>query len=297
MSAVPYEKICELASPLYFPLEIDGAIYMVSQNGDILKFKDGQFKAEFHISGQPYSIVIDKPNKFIYVADMAHQAILKRYIDENSQEQIVEYLKDYEGQPLLGPNSLLLSTKNNLLFFTDSGPFGETSIENCKGSLFAIDMDAQIVKPLALQCLSYPSGICLSNNQQLLYLCETGKNRVLRFVQTDAGIFYYSTYIQLNGRFGPIACAVSQSEHLYVARFEFGHVSEEGQISIFNANGLNVENVSIPQCPEISGLTFSSQKSNILYVTENSSTPSCLRILINIEEKDEAKKKDKDKFK
>jgi hypothetical protein len=34
-----------------------------------------------------------------------------------------------------------------------------------------------------------------------------------------------------------------------------------------------------------------------LYVTENSSTPSCLRILINIEEKDDVKKKDKDKFK
>lgn len=30
MSAVPYEKICELSSPLYCPLEIDGAIFMVS---------------------------------------------------------------------------------------------------------------------------------------------------------------------------------------------------------------------------------------------------------------------------
>lgn len=30
MSAVPYEKICELASPLNCPLEIDGAIYMVA---------------------------------------------------------------------------------------------------------------------------------------------------------------------------------------------------------------------------------------------------------------------------
>ena len=28
-----------------------------------------------------------------------------------------------------------------MLFFSDSGPFGETSIENSKGSLYAIDLE------------------------------------------------------------------------------------------------------------------------------------------------------------
>lgn len=51
-----------------------------------------------------------------------------------------------------------------MLYFTDSGPFGETSIEHCKGSLFAVDLDAKLLKPLAFQCLAYPSGICLSND-------------------------------------------------------------------------------------------------------------------------------------
>ncbi len=35
-------------------------------------------------------------------------------------------------------------------------------------------------------------------------------------------------------------------------------------------------------------------KSNILYVTENSSQPSCLRILVSLEDKEEGKKKEKD---
>jgi hypothetical protein len=35
-------------------------------------------------------------------------------------------------------------------------------------------------------------------------------------------------------------------------------------------------------------------KSNILYVTENSTQPSCLRILVPLEDKEDAKKKDKD---
>jgi len=39
--SVPYEKICEFSSPLSCPLEIDGALLMVAQNGDIFKFKDG----------------------------------------------------------------------------------------------------------------------------------------------------------------------------------------------------------------------------------------------------------------
>lgn len=39
---------------------------------------------------------------------------------------------------------------------------------------------------------------------------------------------------------------------------------------------------------------FFSLKSNILYVTENSSQPSCLRILVSLEDKEEVKKKEKE---
>lgn len=39
--SVAYEKICEFTSALSSPAEIDGALYMVAQNGDIFKFKDG----------------------------------------------------------------------------------------------------------------------------------------------------------------------------------------------------------------------------------------------------------------
>jgi len=39
-------------------------------------------------------------------------------------------IKDFDGKALKGPNSMILSEKNNALFFTDSGPLGETSIES-----------------------------------------------------------------------------------------------------------------------------------------------------------------------
>lgn len=52
----------------------------------------------------------------------------------------------------------------DMIFFTDSGPFGETAIDNCKGSLFAADLENLTCKALALYCLSFPSGICMGND-------------------------------------------------------------------------------------------------------------------------------------
>ena len=37
------------------------------------------------------------------------------------------------------------------LFFTDSGPFGETSLEKPKGSVFCVEVADQLLKPLALE--------------------------------------------------------------------------------------------------------------------------------------------------
>ena len=71
-------------------------------------------------------------------------------------------------------------TKDNL-YFTDSGPWGETSIENPRGSVFVVDIQLGMVRPLALNCLAYPTGLVLANNDKILYVCETGMNRILRF--------------------------------------------------------------------------------------------------------------------
>jgi sugar lactone lactonase YvrE len=45
-----------------------------------------------------------------------------------------------------------------------------------------IDLELSIVRPLAYSCLSYPSGLAINKNEKILYVSETAKNRVLRFV-------------------------------------------------------------------------------------------------------------------
>lgn len=145
------------------------------------------------------------------------------------------------------------------IFFTDSGPFGETSIENPKGSVFMVDLDASDVKAigLALRCLAHPSGLALSHDEKMLYVSETCNNRIIRFVLMNQGVYSFSVYHQFIGRFGPMALVVSQSDLLYVSRFEFAHLTDIGIISVLNPQGQLVENIVMFGAPEVSGMCFS----------------------------------------
>jgi hypothetical protein len=63
-------------------------------------------------------------------------------------------VSDYEGKPFCGPNSLAFDRAGNL-FFTDSGPLGETSLEKPRGSVFCVEVADQLLKPLAFQVLAH----------------------------------------------------------------------------------------------------------------------------------------------
>lgn len=190
-------------------------------------------------------------------------------------------VKDFEGEPFLGPHSIALTDDMNLLYFTDCGPWGETSIENPKGSVFLIDLEASLIRPLALNCLAHPTGIALANEEKVLYVCETAKNRILRFIVTDAHLYNYSVFYQFSGRYGPTSMAIHSSGNLYIAHYEFNQITTDGEIAVLTPKGELLGKVSIPDHPEIVGMHFSKLKDDILYVTENSTSPTCLRVLIN----------------
>jgi len=70
---------------------------------------------------------------------------------------------------------------------------------------------------------------------------------------------------------------MSPSGLLYVARFDFTEASKHGLISVLNESGEVEEELSVQDCPEITGLYFSKGYDDILYATE-SSTNSLLKI-------------------
>ena len=229
----------------------------------------------FSTGGQPSGLVFDHQGSS-FIADQAHQAILSQTVTDNRIE-ITPVIKDFDGKALKGPNSMVLSEKNNALFFTDSGPLGETSIESSLGSVFAIDLSVSMLKPIIDGKLAHPSGIALSLDENIIFVSETGLNRVLRIVCHSSGVYHTSVFHQFSGRFGPTALAMSPDGKLFVARFDFTECSKNGLISVLNSEGVIEEELQVSECPEITGLYFSKMQEDILYATE-SSTNSLLKI-------------------
>lgn len=171
--------------------------------------------------------------------------------------EITPVIKDFDGNNLKGPNSMILSEKNNSLFFTDSGPLGESNLENPCGSIFAIDLGVSMLKPIVYGKLAHPSGIALSPNENILYVAETLMNRVLRVVLHSSGVYHTSVFYQFAGRLGPTAMAVSPQGQLYVARFDFAEANNNGIISILSESGECEEELLVNDCSELTGLFFS----------------------------------------
>mmetsp|Transcript_14282 Transcript_14282/g.13857 ORF Transcript_14282/g.13857 Transcript_14282/m.13857 type:complete len:141 (+) Transcript_14282:171-593(+) len=128
-----------------------------------------------------------------FIADQAHQSILSQTVNEGRVE-ITPVIKDFDGNALKGPHSMILSEKNNALFFTDSGPFGETTLEKPTGSVFAIDLGVSQLKPIIHGKLAYPSGLALSLEENMVFVSETSVNRVLRIVCHSSGAYYTSIF-------------------------------------------------------------------------------------------------------
>lgn len=182
---------------------------------------------------------------------------MSQTVTENRIE-ITPVIKDFDGHALKGPNSMVLSEKNNLLFFTDSGPLGESSLESPCGSLFAIDLAVSMLKPIVFGKLAHPCGVALNPAENVLYVAETLQNRILRVVIHSSGVYHTSVFHQFAGRLGPTALAMAPSGQLYVARYDFSECNKNGLISVLNGESGQIENeLSVQDCSEITGLFFS----------------------------------------
>jgi hypothetical protein len=62
-----------------------------------------------------------------YIADFAHQSVICKSNLEGP-ETITNEISAYENRPFLGPNSLVIQETMGVLYFTDSGAFGDTSL-------------------------------------------------------------------------------------------------------------------------------------------------------------------------
>jgi len=260
-----------------------GELHTISINGEIFRYLgsvegDGDLQIESwgNSSGQPQGLAFD--GQAAFVCEAAHQALfrIQRTEEDGVPRQEVEpYVREYEGSALLGPHGVCISKDTGVIYFTDSGPMGETSFANPKGSVFAIQGSTQLLIPLTLQSLAHPSGICLSPEGNCVYVAETCKNRILRYARRPTGVYHLSVFYQMAGRLGPTALCCASNGNLYIAHYDLSENTEDGRIVVVNSDGEMQQIVSVPG-PEINGLCLSPNE-KFLLITE-ASTASVYRI-------------------
>jgi sugar lactone lactonase YvrE len=179
--------------------------------------------------------------------------------------------------PPQGPHSAAIDSAGNL-YFTDSGPFGETSLLDPSGSVFVVTGEAnnRILRPLALERLAYPTGIAMGPKESAVFVAEMSANRILRFSQRPAGVWHATVFHQFSGRMGPSALAWDEARgYLYAARFEFpdlaaaagaggGSGAPSGVVSVLTAEGVLLRDIPLPGAPEVTGVALTPEGSHLV---------------------------------
>ena len=248
-------------------------MYVCSKAGEIIKFNEkGEYSIILSLTGQPNCIAFDfaedmenensikglkenEDNKLdtYYFTDIANSVI---YCKRPNSEKPEVVIRDYEGNPLLGPTSLILNTEDNSLLFCDAGNFESTSLSSPKGGVYYVELESHTTRPIIEKCLAYPSDIIFEPIIGIGYVAETFANRILRITENPQGIFHTSVFYVFNGRVGPTAITNDDQGNIYVSRFEYQKEdkSVNGLISVINKDGELVGELELPKMSEITGM-------------------------------------------
>ena len=185
----------------------------------VVKGEDEGVEEIHNTDGQPSYAAFSREGA-LYITDFTHGAVLVATDPTESTQTNKDFRSErqdlvvsvYEDKPLKGPGSLAFDSNGNI-FFTDSGPLGDTGLHNPSGSLFMISggnstNNMMMLKPISLENLAYPSDIALSNNDKMIYVTEMMTNRLLRFFQKPEGVYHGHVLYQNQGGIGPSCVAV-----------------------------------------------------------------------------------------
>ena len=248
-------------------------MYVCSKAGEIIKFNEkGEYSIILSLTGQPNCLAFDCAEEMenenssknmksqdinkidtYYFTDIANSVI---YCKKPNTEKPEVVIRDYEGNPLLGPTSLVLNTEDNSLLFCDGGNFESTSLSFPKGGVYHVELESHTTTPIIEKCLAYPADIIFEPIIGTGYVAETFANRILRITENPQGIFHTNVFYVFNGRVGPTAITNDDQGNIYASRFEYQKEdkSVNGLISVINKEGYLVGELELPKMCEITGM-------------------------------------------
>jgi gluconolactonase len=227
----------------------NGNLFVVNvDTGDIFKISpDGQVKLFVNTGGAPNGAKFHA-NGDLYVADRQ-----KGIIAVSPDGKIRVIVDHYQEKKFNGPNDLIFDSRGNL-YFTD--PHG-SSAENPFGCVYRISSHGEIT--CSASGLAFPNGLVLSRDEKYLFVANTRKNRILRYVLNPPVRSY--VFSHLSGGWGPDGMAFDVAGNLYVAHFG------GGDVIVLNPKGELVERIPVSGLYP-TNVAFGGPDRRTLYVTE-----------------------------
>jgi gluconolactonase len=250
---MPGRQVSLFATGFKFPegpsLDRNGNLFVVSvDSGDISEISpEGEAKTFVNTGGAPNGAKFHA-NGDLYVADRQ-----KGIIAISPDGKIRVIVDHYQGKKFYGPNDLIFDSKGNL-YFTD--PHG-SSAENPFGCVYRFSSSEELT--CLASGLAFPNGLVLSKDEKFLFVADTRKNRILRYVFNPP--FRSYIFSQLSGGWGPDGLAFDVAGNLYVAHYG------GGDVVILNLKGEILERVPVGG-GHPTNVAFGGPDRKTLYVTE-----------------------------
>ena len=258
----PNEKWVKVADGLNFPEgpAYDGksSIYLSNcYGGWITKYTEG-VKDTF-VSKFDDSLLIEKTNGLaygndncLYACEYGKGTILKI----NKDKQIEVYSKGYKGEKFNRPNDLTFD-KNGNLFFTDPKSYDKNILD---GRVFLVDAKTKEVILLE-DSLAFPNGINISPIDGKLYVCESAKQKIVRYTITKENkLVDKQDFVEIPGG-DPDGIEFDVNGNLYAAHFG------GKAVYIFSPEGKLLQKIETPGSKP-TNLEFGDEDYRTLYLTE-----------------------------
>jgi gluconolactonase len=255
------QEFTKIAEDLNFPegpaWDGSGSLYVSSCYGGYI-YKISEDTSEIFVDSlsslikQTNGLTFGKDGR-LYACDFGRGNILR--IDKHRR---IEILSDgYQGEKYNRPNDLAFH-KNGFLYFTDPKSYGA---DKADGRLFRLNVDtgeAELLK----DSLCFPNGIAFNADYSALYVCESAKNRILKYALSSDGYpDSAEVFAELPGG-DPDGIAFDTEGNLYCAHFG------GGAVYVFSPEGKQIEKISTPG-KKPSNVEFGGEDLRTLYLTED----------------------------
>lgn len=201
----------------------------------------------------------------IFACDFGRGAILKITPDG----EVNEIVPGFNGEKLNRPNDINFDRNGNL-YFTDPKSYGS---DHPDGRVFFHDLKTGRTE-LAAENMDFPNGLALSPLADKLYVCESGKHRVVRFDVAENGqLGNMEVFAELPGG-DPDGIEFDVEGNLYVAHFG------SGTVFIISSKGEILHEIKTPG-KKPSNLDFGGKDRKTLFLTEDE-TNSVYKMRMNV---------------